>query len=412
MTTSGTLSQALARLSNDRRRTVAQYVNIQARPGSANTPRRLISDVGFLQERQFAYVATHPANFSIDDTANQRAIRQIIVVPYGIAADYARITSTSASDRLIHTVTNIPSGGMASLPNNDQLLMSGALDGLTYSAPKTAAVIRAMTTTTGPAPHFVINRLGDISVGPPVDAETTYISEFADTAVFIAVEAALAISRDDHNRRRFDRIIEMPFTGDQTVTLATLVKKLLVAFGTSLTRQFSTSLSATSTGFAYLTRSQTPAVTLRNFSEPEYGGFDYGDSSAGGFFDTVEAQGSYDLSTEVWRPLAAPQPVAGREEVRNAMSNPDTAGAESVYLGAYAAVAAFERSNEMQAVPRAQIFAQRQRVAVRDADDAGSHSATVAETGGSATLPTEIPASYEPHTYDFNTGKWGDNSPY
>jgi hypothetical protein len=412
MPTADTLSEALARLANDQRRTAPQYANIQARPGNANTPRRLISDVGFLQARQFAYVAAHQANYLYNNTESPREIRQVVLVPYGLSDDYARITSTRPQDRLVHAVTGSPSGGMSVAPFGSGILMSGGLNNLTYSGPKTANVIRRMTTTAGPAYHFVVNRRGDISVGPGVDARTTAIPDFADLAVFIAVESALVISRQDHEDRRFDRIVELPLTGDQLITLAVLVNKLLVVLGSQFPRQFSETLTNSGTGFTYRTAEPVTGVTLRNFQAVPAPGFDYTLSSAPGFFNLVARQGSFDLATQVWRPLAGPTPVVGREEVRGALSTIDTAGAESVYLGAYATLAAGERSNEMQAVPRTQLFAQRQRVSYRDGRTAAEQSSNVAETGNVAVLPSEVPANYEPHTYDFVTGLWGDRKPY
>ena len=417
-TAADTISQVLTRLANDRRRTANQYINAVPRPGSDTTPRRLLNDTGFLEECQFTYIVPNRANYSYDDTGNPRTIKQIVVVAYGVTADYRRLTSPAPADRVIHPPTATASAGVAPFTGDARLLMSGELNADTYAAAKTARALRAATTPQGPAAHFTINRRGDILVGPSIDAETSVIAAYMTQGIFINVESALAISREDHAARRYDRLIEMPLSNIQLVTLGTLSAKLLTALSDAVPRNFTENLLPSEAGFTYQWPSALSGATPFNFRDtpptlsPEASTFDYTYASQTGFFDLVARQGTYSLATDVWRPLEAPQATAGREEVRTAIGTVDTAGAASTYLGAYVTLAMGERSNEMQASPRRQMFIQRQRGAVTDSEDSGSAAAEVATTGDASLLPTEEPANTGPHTYDFATGRWGDNGTY
>jgi hypothetical protein len=276
-----------------------------------------------------------------------------------------------------------------------------------------------MSTTAGPAPHFIIDRKGGVVVGPGVDAETTYIAAYSNYGVFIALESALVISREDHHNQRYDRIMEQPLTPLQLTSLGVLVNKLLVALGDSFPREFVDGLDADASGFTYVwSRADLmPQLHPWNFQNPQpasvipNSNLDYASTSPATFFEIATSQGAFDLGTQIWRPLAAPTPVAGREDVRQALDAVDTAGEESAQIGNYVTLAAGERSNEMQAVTRSQMFVVRHRVAVGDATGAAENAATAAAAVDSAGLPTEIPTGFEPHTYNFHTGQWGAPDP-
>lgn len=416
--TSDAVAAALANLANDQRRASTNYLNVSARPGT-RTPRRLMSDTGFLAECQFSYANPHRANFSYNDTEGPREIRQVVIAGYGLFRDFTRLTASNQAARLIQDVSTGGHAGLSPYPGSDVLLMSGDLDNDTYTSQKTRATLHGMSTTVGPSPHFVINRRGDVIVGPGVDAETTYIPPYSNYGVFIAVESALVISREDHQNRRFDRIMEIPFTPLQLTSLSVLVNKLLVALGAAFPRQFVADLAADASGFTYdwYRASQMPQLHPWNFQNPptesaiSNSGLTYEATTQTAFFDIVARQGAYDLGTQIWRPLAAPTPVAGRESVRQALDAVDTAGEESAQIGNYVTLAAGERSNEMQAVTRSQMFVVRHRVAVGDAAGAAENAATAASSVDSAGLPTEVPANFEPHTYNFHTGRWGAPDP-
>jgi len=374
-----------------------------------------MSDVGFLQAIQITYVNVAPTNVTYNDTEERRAIKQIVLVAYGLADDYRRLTSTNPNDRLVrHTASNLR-GGVEAYAANNALIQSGDLGADSAAAPKTQKVVRAMTTNQGPSPHFVVTRKGDLIVGPSIDGTTSVVPDFQGSAVFIAVEGALLMPREDHAVRRFDRIFEAPYTLIQATTLATLVNKLLVACGATLPRVFNETLTPSDSGFTHRRADVLPDVLQTNFRTTDWElpipgvTLDYAKSTPSSFFNLVSAQGPYDLATQIWMPANAPPVRAGREEARTAIGQVDTAAAESAYMGAYATIAAEERADEMQRQVRSQIFVQRHRVAHNDADSASSDAASVSEVGSSALLPTEVPANLGPHTYDFTTGLWGDN---
>jgi len=415
---SDTVSTALARLANDHRRASTNYLNISSRPGT-RAPRRLMSDVGFLAECQFSYGNPHRTNFSYSDTEGPRELKQVVIAGYGLLSDYNRLTSADRSARLVRDVGASGHGGVSPYPANTELLMSGVLDNDTYASQKTRSVLHGMSTTAGPAPHFIINRKGGVVVGPGVDAETTYIAAYSNYGVFIALESALVISREDHHNQRYDRIMEQPLTPLQLTSLGVLVNKLLVALGDSFPREFVDGLDADASGFTYVwSRADLmPQLHPWNFQNPQpasvipNSNLDYASTSPATFFEIATSQGAFDLGTQIWRPLAAPTPVAGREDVRQALDAVDTAGEESAQIGNYVTLAAGERSNEMQAVTRSQMFVVRHRVAVGDAAGAAENAATAAAAVDSAGLPTEIPTGFEPHTYNFHTGQWGAPDP-
>ena len=412
------IGQALTGLANDRRRTANHYVNATARPGSDPVLRRLLSDDGFLEARQFSYFIPNRRNFSYSDTDGPRELKQILLVPYGVAEDVARLTSSRPIDRVVSTIEAVGSSGVVPYPGNPLFLMPATLDAETRSTAKAARLLRAATSRTGPTPHFVINRNGDISVGPSVDAETTFLPDYADNGVFVALESAVAIYREDHAARRYDRLVELPFTDTQLFTLAILVAKLLTATGTAVPRTFNSALTAADAGFAYLRPADSAPIGLisGNFGTAaptlpwEATNLEY--RTADQFFVNVDQQGSFALATDVWRPTEAPRPIAGREAVRTVIGTLDTAGAESVAQGAYATLASGERSNEMQTMARQRLFVMRRRVAHRDADNADEHAAGASSAMNTTQQVERDVRNAEPHTYNFDTGLWLDRGAF
>jgi hypothetical protein len=409
-----TIQQALTRLSNDRRRTANNMINATARPGTDPTARRIMSDTGFLQERQFSYFSPNNLNFSFSDTDDPREINRIAIVPYGWRADIQRLTSGRPADRVIRSADSTGGSGVAPYPENTQYLMPGYLDADAYVPQKTSVVVRAATTTQGPAPHFIVSRRGDVLVGPPVDAETAVIPDMATGTIFIATEAALIIRREDHQASDYSNIIELPLAPMQIVSLAVLCNKLLVALGASFPRTFDASAAR---GFSYVRSENYANLTTGNFEStaPTFPWqdlrLDYTGTVPTAFSSTIDQQGTYDLSTDIWLLGDAPSPVAGREEVRAALYQLDTSGAEAAALGAYVTLAVNQRSNEMQTAARNRMFVQRRRVSYRDADDAANHAAAAATTVNDASLVTAPATGYEPHAYNFETGRWLEPDP-
>lgn len=416
---SDTISQALAQLSSDQRRASTNYLNITARAGNDTTPRRLMSDFGFLRDAQFTYIAAHRANYSVDDTGDQRDIRQIVLYGYGLLSDRRRLTASREANRLVHPAVAGGSAGVSTYPGNEALVMSGGLGPTTASATKQATIIHAATTNTGPAPHFIVNRDGDVTVGPAIDCKTSVFARRSETAIFVALESALVMTRADHAARNYERLLELPFTNKQLIGVAVLVNKLLVALGSSVPRTFSETLAPTDSGFTYVLQdlSSLEGVISPIFKDAPYApevpelAFDYTACTGTGFFALVDAQGSYNLATEVWRPFATPPQTAGREQVRGVMNLPDTVGGASVKQGAYITLAMGDRSVEMQTTARRLMFIQRQRATQIQAEAIAGQSTVVNAQLDEAQLLNEEVANVLPHTYDFATGKWGTPDP-
>lgn len=410
------LSQSLTELSAAQRRAQAQYLNVQAFPGQSGPPRRFMSDIGFLSSGGFAYLNPNQANYYYDDTESPRDILQIILVPYGIEADFQRLTSSAPRDRLVHAV-GAGTGGVSPHPEDDRFLMSGTLNARLYSEAKQTAAVRRITSRTGPATHFIVNREGGVSIGPSVDAITSAVPDFSDTAVFVAVESALMILAADHTQRRFDRILEQPLTSPQVVQLAVLLNKLFTAFGSNFPRAFSSSLTPAQAGLRYEFPTSPQQIAAGNFiqtppTQPvENPRISYAFTTPVNFFNTVAQQGPYELATDIWRPFASPTPASTREEARSAMAQLTTAGEETALMGNYVTVAAGDRSTEMQTVIRRQVFVQRQRVAQQTEENAANQAADAAASTLSTTLPNENVLQTDPHSYDFSTGLWGAPDP-
>lgn len=409
------VAQVLSNLGNDRRRATNAYLNITARAGSTVPGRRVLSDVGFFEAVQVTYVNPARAHVSYGDADVRRDPTQIVLVGYGLQEDSRRLRSSNPQDRLLRHNASTLRSGVELHPDYPTLVMNGDLRADTSSVAKTQNVVRAMTSNQGPAPHFIVNRRGDLIIGPSIDGVTTVVPALKDSAVFIAVESMLVMTLEDHQARRFDRLIEAPLTPAQASTLLTLINKLLVALSATVPSTFHDVIEAGRAGFGYLRANTLEDVPARLFQQtppalPVEGlTLNYGASTPATVFTLAAQQGTYDLTTQVWRPPGTPPTRAGRQEARTAIGQVDTAGAESAYMGAYATIAAEERADAMQAQLRSQIFVQRHRVAHNDASNAGAEAARVAEVGSGALLPTEVPVNAGIHAYDFTTGLWGDN---
>ena len=409
------VSRVLSNLGNDRRRATNTYLNITPRAGSTGPQQRVMSDVGFFESIQVTYVNASRAHVSFGDADARREPTQIVLVGYGLAEDRRRLESTRPEDRLLRHTASALQSGVEVHPDYPSLIMSGDLRVDTSSVAKTQSVVRAMTSNQGPAPHFIVTRRGDLIVGPSIDGVTTVVPSMRESAIFIAIETMLVMSIEDHSVRRFDRMIEPPLTPAQAATVLTLLNKLRVALGSTVPAQVRDAIDAGRPGIGYVRGTALPSVPMRLFqtspSALPYEGLtmDYSATTPPTLFSLINAQGTYDLATQVWRPPGTPRVRSGRQEARTAIGQVDTAGAESAYLGAYATIAAEERADAMQSQLRSQVFVQRHRVAHNDAGAAGAEAARVAEVGASSLLPTEVPINSNLHAYDFTTGLWGDN---
>jgi len=409
-TTSEVLRAALTRLANDRRRTITHYANVAPRPGNNSVPTRLLSDVGFLSGTQFTYVNAHLAHVTPpEDQDIARTVTQLVIVPYGTGLDATRLNSTRAVDRLVRTRRGVEQTGVAPLVDTPEVLVSAELDEGTVSKQKTRQVLQGMTQRRpGPAYHVLVDRAGNVTIGPSLDVRTNVVQARMETAVFIGVEGALGVLRSAHEGHTPNALFELPLTPVQLVSLSIVLAKLAPVYPTIPQK-------IDNTAYVYVAPAESPRL---NFSNGAWKGlnngspFDYGVTDDEELFALVAEQGTFDFATDIYRPPTSPRPVAARAEVQATIGTTDTAGAQSLYLGAYVDLAAPERAFDIEAQTRRQLFVQRIRVAHTEADDAGSTASDVETGTGSVTpiKPTVINAG--PHVYNYKTGRWGDGGTY
>lgn len=405
-----TLQAVLGRLAGDYRRTVAYYGNIEAQPGFSQRPRRLFSDTGFPTTSQFSYLV--PARTHVIRHEDTRAATRVTIVPYGVIEDRARIVSTDETARRVRTDNNSGTSGLRLCPLNDQYLVSAELNDDTYAEAKTVRLVQAVTNARGgPAYHVIINRRGDVIVAAALDDTTRAAGPNSEISIDVAIESALAISHEDHTARRLDTLVELPFTTLQVAALVALIGKITAAYSAITQRVIPADTS--DAGYAYRWPITTPDALAKNLTDGAWQGhspFSHEDSDAPGLFQLVRQRRPFDLTTEVFRNADSPPARAGRAEAQVAVTLADTAGAESVMLGAYPALAGGERATEMQNVTRLQVFVQRINVAHHDATATGAAASHV----GAATAPTAPApaANVSPHVFDFTTGLWGDGRSY
>lgn len=406
------LSTALAQQANDQRRQVAEYANLEPRPGETEVPRRLLSDTGFLDDAQFAYINAHPAHVVPPEDDAPRTIRQIVLQPYGLRLDQIRMRG---SRRLIRSTRGVATG-VIEHPDNNSVLISAELTATTYSAQKNAVVRRNMTEReSGPAYHFLIDRNGGISVGPALDFSTAAIPARAQDSIFIALEGALGILREDFLAGRPQLSFELPYTSEQVLTTAILLAKLYTAFP-EIPKAFNNTATPGILATVYATATGLPADKIYNFSNGDWENadlpFSYAATDNEAFFRAISDEGAFDLATEVFRTAEAPRAIAARDAARVAIGTLDTTGRIAVALGAYTSIASPERATEMEAITRRALFISRRRVAHSSADQTGADAAAVTTSGQSVAVVSPVVTNFEPHVYDYVTGKWGDGGDY
>ncbi len=402
------LSQVLSRMSNDYRSTVAFYGNIQGRPGIRRAPRRLLNDTGFLETTDFTYLVPSPSHVEVG--SDPRANTSIVFHPYGLREDVQRLISDDPVDRRVRSSDHMGFGqpGVVGYPGASDWITTADQSLSTVSLQRTINLVRRVTNAhQGPAYHFIVNRAGDIVVTAALD-DIVRAFQSSATSIDVAVETALAIPRQAWQDKNFDSILELPFTEVQLTTLSILVAKLLTAYP-AITRD--------ETGLVYAWPPDYPQTTVANFqTTPQDASavpFDYSQATREAFFLRVDTQGTFDLATEVYRPVqTAPTPIATRTEARTSIATADTAGALSVRLGNYAGIAAAERSNEMQSNVRQRFFVQRVNTSNADGDASAAAAAHV-----QASIPTlsHAPAAvtnYAQLAYNYATGLWGDEQSY
>lgn len=407
---------ALGRRANDQRRTITQYANLEGRVGNTGTPPRLLSDIGFKETSQFGYVNAHPSHLIPPDDEEPRTIRQIVLCAYGLTFDRRRILSRRSRVRTASSGPDTP-GLTRSLANTD-ILISAALDDLSnYSQEKNLAVVTNMTTRgAGPAYHCLIDRFGNVSVGPALDYQTTAVPARREDAIFVGLEGALGISFEDFNRGERQQYFELPYTDEQVDSVIILLAKLYTAFP-EIRRNFDNVASPGVLASVYTAQPVLPPEKLLNFSNNRWrdqtlSPFQYYRTDDEPLLAQADAEGAYNLATDIFRTAEAPRAVATRDQARVAISTVDTMGASSLVQGAYLSLASPERSADMQGQARRELFTTRQRAAHNAAAQTGNRAGNLSRGNQNVRPISPEISNFEPHVYDYAGGLWGDGKLY
>ena len=407
------LQAALSRYSADQRRAVAYYGNVRENPGGAGVPRRLISDYGFPSESLFTFVV--PSAAHVDRSRENRdPIRMVILHPYGLTEDRARLVSARAVDRRFSDAWRPDEPGVRTLVSTPDVIVPAYLDDSTASTSKTSRLVsRLVNQGQGPAYHFVIARSGNVLVCAALDDEVYATRDLSDVTIDIALEGAVGVRRTDWEARNFNgKLFELPFTEIQLFSLRVLLAKINIAIP-HIPRVVHVAGSPPATTLGVYYAFPEGRVTRANFSGGAWrttSPLDYSQADVPIFSTRLTNTGPYDLGTQVFQPYAPTPPVASRADAQGAVEEIATMGELSPALAAYTSLAGAERAADMAAASRSRLFVSRIHVAHRDADDTSSHGTTV-ESASNAQTP--IPATnFAPHTYDFGTGFWGDGEAY
>lgn len=407
------IQRSLSRFSADQRRAISYYSNMRPSPGSEGVPRRLISDFGFPVESAFTYVI--PAANHVDRSHEVRTpISQIVIRPYGMIEDKARLVSTRVTDRRRSTQWSENAVGVRAHPASPLVTIPAYLDEITANAGKTARLVQKMVNARqGPAYHFVVTRSGAVVVAGAVDDEMFASGDESDYTIDIAIEGAAGILETDWARRAYaNTVFELPYTEFQLYSLRVLLSKLTTAVSSITTNIRPLSARTPGLNGIFFDYGNAPGITRYCFTTGNWAGqpLSYEASDVPAFQTALTGTPPFDVATEIYRPITSTPPIATREEVRDAVTRVATLGELSPALVSYSTFAGAERSADMAASTRARFFVARINVAHRDADDAGGQASAV---GDAAHAGEPIPATnFEPHSFDFATGFWGDGRTY
>lgn len=406
---SDALRDALVAQARSQRRRAPVYLNARAR--AAGNAGRWLSDVGFLSAAPFAYSEAHATNFIEGDASEPRAVRRLVIVPYGLGRDLLRLTSDLPADRAIRTSRTPGASGRAPWPGLDTVLGAADLNEDSSVPEKTSSFLAQMGNGgSGIGFHAVITRTGAVFICAPLDAVAAPFGTSADDpedAIFVAVESAGAKLRQETKPPQ-----EVPLASLQADQLAIFVAKVRAAYP-------EIPLAWASPGLAYavLPVDQAYSQDTRNFREwgtwgdtanalPE---FDYTAVRPENFLARVGAEPAYTLATEVFR--QGPAPSTRRANALTTIGHADTLGTQAILLGSYGDLAAGDRSDGMQEETRRDLFVRRARAAHRESD---TSAAGAAHASSAEALTPVIPSvsNASPHAYNYSTGLWGDGEPW
>lgn len=377
-TAADTVASVLSAEAADHVRSVATYSN--AAPSRRALRRgRLLSSFGYLDDVSFGFVSPNPSLISRGENRECSTIR---LTPYGAREDAALLLRTDAAGRNL----------VGPLEGTSGYVVSRRI----LEDDKTAALVRRLASTTGPAYHVVISRSGGVLICASLDDVT---DPRAPLAVDIAYEAAVLAREEEWRAGPPATLEEMSLTRAQADSLAVTLSKLYTAYP-SIARD------------PVLMPVEGPPFTRLDFTQASWRTWatpqppaDVTPASA------ANSVGTFDLALEVFERPGTEVPRTGRATTAAAITQADTLGERSQLLGDYARTAGSDRARAMQAVSRREFYVQRVISAHAQADDAGAAAA-----GAAAAAPSgaRTVTNSGPWTYDFLTGRWQDDekSPY
>ena len=377
------LQTALTGQAAQRRSRSAVYLNAAA--NTEDPEGRWLSETGFPSAAPFGYARGHASNYFPPEGDDPRSIDRILFIPYGLGRDAQRLQSSAPVDRLFRTSRAEGATGVAYYPGSDTLVAPADLaDDTTVAAKTTGLLSRLRTAGGGPGYHAVITRAGAVYVNAPLDWRAAPVPG-AETAVCVAVESVGV--RD----RQGTSVGDADFTGPQLLAMAVLAAKVRAA-------QSAVALTTGDAGgLRYVARREDNLATVT---------MDALDAERGAaLVDRAEAEDPYDLSTDVF--VSVPPPEGSRAEAQAVIGTTNTLGADALILGAYADVAAEDRSTFTRAPDRVRTFTLRAGRS-QEEGDAGSEAATSAAASDQLQTPSPRVTNVSPHVYDYATGRWGD----
>lgn len=394
------LRAALVTYSNRRRTASREYLN--QREGGRETRARWLSDVGFLLEAPFSYERCHLSHLRAVNPGERRDVTRIVLVPYGLRRDYLRLTSTAPEELRVHLGRQPGRTGRAAYPGSSLAVpLHGAadLEDDTSCLAKTQHVLAMLRDPgQGPGYHAVIGRNGAVYINAPLDFIVSPVPD-TDAAVCVAMESAAVrvVSSGE--------VLEAPWTAPQLVSLSVMLNKL----GTAYMGQVPDAVGNPGIQYVVSERDSVPSAVLRNLVEGATGPapLDYESVRPAAVLQRLGEELSLDPATELFR--RTPPTESSRGRVRNEISRRNTAGANSLILGAYADIAAQDRASDLAARDRRAVFVRRAQTSHREAEEAAAEAARLNPTRLEPVIPEA--QNVGPHAYDYATGTWG-SPPY
>ncbi len=389
------------------------YINVGVGNPYRNPPARYFSDFGFLVGLPFDYATPDAA--LVEEHDERREIRRVILIPYGHEVDLATFSSVR---REIHPR---PGAGRRGVYREGNYV---------YAADSTARHSRQLELLQSPrgrAFHVLLARNGWVVVAAPLDDDVDG-AEGVDDALYVGIEVALEM---EYERYRTSR---RPFSANvrgwetyQLFNLVTLLGKLKAVFP-ALPLEIVED-DGTTPGVIYRTR---PLFDLGIGDQNLLPDAPNPRVSESTFQQALRGVPAFAASTEVFRPPpptptvpatgpveviaptspATPNTAGSRVAIVPALTSAQSVADQNIIMQQYADLASRERANDMAASSRLMVFTRRARQASSNAAGHAAQAATTTQHAAVLNSPLPEVSDTDPLTYNYETGFWGDNSPF